>query len=85
MNHLLIFQNLSSPIVSVLAIQEAHRMSRQQQQPEDVKTLIRALVKLKAAARRERDRDSVAAAAVLEEAVAAAEKRSQARESCVGL
>jgi hypothetical protein len=66
-------------------------MLRQQQQgPEDLKALLRALVKLKAAARRERERDSVAAAAVLENAVAAAEKgrsisvTAQARE-CVGL
>jgi hypothetical protein len=46
-----------------------------QQQSEDVKALLRALLKLKAAARRERERDSLAAAAALEDAVAAIEKR----------
>jgi hypothetical protein len=62
-------------------------MSRQNQQSEDVKTLLRALVNLKAAALRQRERDSVAAAAALEGAVAAAEKSrsitqaAQARES----
>jgi hypothetical protein len=49
-------------------------MSRQNQQSEDVKTLLRALVNLKAAALRQRERDSVAAAAALEDAVAAAER-----------
>jgi hypothetical protein len=65
-------------------------MPRPEQQPEDPQTLLRALVKLKAAARRERERDSVVAAAALEEAVAAAEKRrsfvartAQARD-CIG-
>jgi hypothetical protein len=50
-------------------------MPRQQQGSEEVKTLLRGLVKLRAAARRERERDSIAAAAALEDAVAAAEKR----------
>jgi hypothetical protein len=50
-------------------------MLRQQQQSEEVKTLLRALVKLKATARRERARDSLTAAGALEDAVAAAEKR----------
>jgi hypothetical protein len=62
----------------------------QQQQSEDVETLLQALVKLRAAALRARERDSLAAAAALEDAVAAAEKRrpiartAQARE-CFGL
>jgi hypothetical protein len=61
-------------------------MHWRQQGSEDLKTLLRAVVKLKAAARRERKRDSLAAAAALEDAVAAAEKRrsltqaQQARE-----
>jgi hypothetical protein len=64
-------------------------MTPRQQGSEDVRTLIRALVKLKGAARRERERDSLAAAAALEDAVAAAEKgrsiarAAQARE-CFG-
>jgi hypothetical protein len=61
-------------------------MPRQEQEAEDLKALLRALVKLKAAARRGRERDSRAAAAALEDAMAAAEKRrsiarnTQARE-----
>jgi hypothetical protein len=64
----------------------AHVMPRQEQETEDLKALLRALVKLKAAARRGRERDSRAAAAALEDAVAAAERRrsiarnTQARE-----
>jgi hypothetical protein len=65
-------------------------MPRQQQQSEDAQTLLRALVKLKAAAGRGLKRDSVVAAAALEEAVTEAEKRrsicagtAQARE-CLG-
>jgi hypothetical protein len=50
-------------------------MMPRQQKPEEVKTLLRALVKLKVAAYKERERDSLAAAAALEDAVAAAEKR----------
>jgi hypothetical protein len=67
----------------------AHVMPRQQQGSEVLRTLLRALVKLKAAARRGRERDSIAASAALEDAVAAAEKRrsisrtAQARE-CSG-
>jgi hypothetical protein len=54
---------------------------------QDVQTLLRALVNLKAAASSESEKDSVLAAAALEEVVAAAEKRrsicartAQARE-----
>jgi hypothetical protein len=48
---------------------------RQQQRSEDHQTLLRALLNLKLAARRQRERDSVSAAEQLEHAVAAAEYR----------
>jgi hypothetical protein len=50
-------------------------MAKKQQQSEDSQTLLRALLNLKVAARRQRERESVNAAEQLETAVAAAEYR----------